>query len=311
MSIKIAVLGSSNTDMIIKTERIPKPGETVLGGTFSTAPGGKGANQAVAAARAGGDVAFIARVGTDMFGDKAVEGYKGEGIDVSHVLRDGGRPSGVALIFVDQKGENSIAVAGGANELLLPDDVRAANSDIASADILLMQLETPIETVEAAAKLASGNGVRIMLNPAPAQPLGDDLLGSVSILTPNESETELLTGKPVSSEADADAAAQILSDRGVETVLITLGSKGAYVYSPDCKRLVDGFKVEAVDTTAAGDVFSGALAVAIAEGKPMEDAVVFANAAAALSVTRLGAQPSVPTRDEIVKFLRRFSAMDL
>ena len=303
MSIKIAVLGSSNTDMIIKIDRIPKPGETVLGGTFSTAPGGKGANQAVAAARAGGDVAFIARVGTDMFGDKAVEGYKDEGIDVSHVLRDGGRPSGVALIFVDQKGENSIAVAGGANELLLPDDVRAAQSEIASADILLMQLETPLETVEAAAKLASGNGVRIVLNPAPAQPLSDDLLGSVSILTPNESETELLTGKAVSSEADAEAAAQILSDRGVETVLITLGSKGAYVHSPDCKRLVDGFEVEAVDTTAAGDVFNGALAVAIGEGKPLEDAVVFANAAAALSVTRLGAQPSVPTKDEIVKFL--------
>ena len=303
MSIKIAVLGSSNTDMIIKIDRIPKPGETVLGGTFSTAPGGKGANQAVAAARAGGDVAFIARVGTDMFGDKAVEGYKDEGIDVSHVLRDGGRPSGVALIFVDQKGENSIAVAGGANELLLPDDVRAAQSEIASADILLMQLETPIETVEAAAKLASGNGVRIVLNPAPAQPLSDDLLGSVSILTPNESETELLTGKAVSSEADAEAAAQILSDRGVETVLITLGSKGAYVHSPDCKRLVDGFEVEAVDTTAAGDVFNGALAVAIGDGKLLEDAVVFANAAAALSVTRLGAQPSVPTKDEIVKFL--------
>jgi ribokinase len=239
-----------------------------------------------------------------MFGDKAVEGYKDEGIDVSHVLRDGGRPSGVALIFVDQNGENSIAVAGGANELLTPDDVRAAQSAFASADILLMQLETPIETVEVAAKIASGNGVRIVLNPAPAQPLSDDLLGSVSILTPNESETELLTGKPVSSEADAEAAAQILSDRGVETVLITLGSKGAYVYSPDCKRLVDGFEVEAVDTTAAGDVFNGALAVAIAEGKPLEDAVVFANAAAALSVTRLGAQPSVPTRDEIVKFLK-------
>jgi len=303
MSKRIVVVGSSNTDMIIKVEHLPKPGETIIGGEFSIAAGGKGANQAVAAARAGGEVVFVARVGDDMFGAQAVEGFAGDGIDVSHVLKDAEAPSGVALIFVDDKGENSIGVASGANANLAPVDVTGASEAITSADILIMQLETPLETVQAAAAIASEKGVKVILNPAPAQPLSDDILRHVSILTPNESESEILTGIPVENEQDAESAAQVLAEKGVETIMVTMGAKGVFVFSSECKELVPGFKVEAVDTTAAGDVFNGALAVAIAEGKPLKEAVAFANAAGALSVTKLGAQPSAPSRSEIDQFL--------
>jgi ribokinase len=303
MSKKIVVVGSSNTDMIAKIERIPKPGETVIGGKFSTAAGGKGANQAVAAARAGGNVTFIARVGEDMFGEQAVQGFVEDNIDVSHVLKDAEAPSGVALIFVDEKGENSIAVASGANANLAPADVAAASDAITSADVLVMQLEVPLETVEAAAALAHENGVRVILNTAPAQPLSDALLGHVSVLTPNEGEAELLTGIKVESEKDAEAAANALFARGVKSALITMGAKGVFAVDSDSKQFVPGFEVKAVDTTAAGDVFNGALAVALAEGKSLKEAATFANAAGALSVTKLGAQPSAPTRAEIDEFL--------
>jgi len=304
MGKKIVVVGSSNTDMIIKVPWIPKPGETILGGRFSTAAGGKGANQAVAAARAGGDVTFVARIGDDMFGQKAKEGFIRDKINVDYVLTDESEPSGVALIFVAEDGENSIAVASGANANLSPSDIEKARDIIASADILLMQLETPLETVHQAASIASDNGVKVILNPAPAQELSDDILRHVSILTPNESEAELLTGIKVDSEADAGKAADALMARGVETVLLTMGPRGAYVASAQLKELICGFEVKAVDTTAAGDVFNGALAVAIAENKPIGEAVSFANAAAALSVTKLGAQPSAPTREQIEDFLR-------
>ena len=303
MSGKIVVVGSSNTDMIIKTPRIPKPGETVLGGEFSTAAGGKGANQAVAAARAGGDVAFIARVGDDMFGEQALEGFRRDGIDTTFVFRDAEAPSGVALIFVDDLGENSIAVASGANARLLPPDVEAAETAVAESDILLMQLEIPLETVRAATDIAKAGSARIILNPAPAQTLDDDLLGKLSILTPNESEAEILTGIPVGNYKSAGKAAEALRQRGVETVLVTLGARGVYAVGEEYTGLISGFGVKAVDTTAAGDVFNGALAVALAESMPLEDAVTFAQAAAALSVTKLGAQPSAPTLEEIEEFL--------
>jgi ribokinase len=303
MSKKIVVVGSSNTDMIIKVDRLPAPGETVIGGTFSTAAGGKGANQAVAAARAGAEVSFIARVGDDMFGEQALEGFAEDGIDVSHVLRDATAPSGVALIFVDEGGENSIAVASGANARVTPADVEAAKDSITGADVLVMQLETPIETVERAAALAREHGVRVILNPAPAQPLSDEVLGRVSILTPNETEAELLTGIQVEDDEGAAAAARALVARGVDTVILTLGSRGAFVFESGSGELVPSFQVRAVDTTAAGDVFNGSLAVGLAEGKPLAQAVRFANAAAALSVTKLGAQPSAPTRAEIETFL--------
>ena len=301
MSKKIVVVGSSNTDMIIKVPHVPVPGETIIGGTFSIAAGGKGANQAVAAARAGGDVTFVARVGDDMFGEQAKEGFVKDNINVDHVLSDKGAPSGVALIFVGEDGENSIAVASGANANLSPSDVEAAGDAISSADILIMQLETPLDTVQKAASIASGSGVKVILNPAPAQPLSDDILKHVSILTPNESEAEILTGIKVQMEDDA--AADALIAKGIETVIVTMGAKGAFVVTADSKELVAGFSVEAVDATAAGDTFNGALAVALAEGKALKAAVSFANAAAALSVTKLGAQPSAPTREEIDKFL--------
>jgi len=305
MKPRIIVLGSSNTDMIIKLDRIPRPGETILGGAFVTAAGGKGANQAVGAARAGGQVTFIARVGQDMFGDQAVAGFATEGINVDHVSRDKSNPSGVALIFVGKDGENSIAVAGGANAKLSPTDVKKAKAAFAGASVLVMQLETPLKSVVAAADLAAKAGVRVILNPAPAQSLPDNLLKCVSILTPNETEAELLTGIAVTDTASAAVAAAKLRARGVQTVIITLGSLGAFVATEDGGQLVPGFKVKAVDTTAAGDTFNGALAVALGEGKPLKQAVRFANAAAAISVTRLGAQASAPTRREIEKFLKK------
>jgi ribokinase len=296
---RILVIGSSNTDMIIKLGRIPQPGETILGGEFTTAAGGKGANQAVAAARAGGEVTFVARVGRDMFGEKAVAGFVQDDINVKHVTRDPVAPSGVALIFVAKDGENSIAVAGGANGRLSPSDVKKARAAIAGASVVVMQLETPLATVMAAAELAARAKVPIILNPAPARALPGKLLKLVSILTPNETEAELLTGIAVTNEATAAKAAKKLRARGVQTVILTLGARGAFVATASTEKLVPGFRVKAVDSTAAGDVFNGALAEALGEGRALLEAVRFANAAAAISVTRLGAQPSAPYRKEI------------
>lgn len=303
----IVVVGSSNTDMIIKMPRLPKPGETLIGGSFSTAPGGKGANQAVGAARAGGKVALVARVGEDMFGQQAVEGFLQDGINVDYVFRDKNAPSGVALIFVDEKGENSIGVASGANANLSPSDIEKAKDCIASAGIVLMQLEIPPETVKATAAITAEHGVRLILNPAPARPLDDDLLKNVSILTPNESESELLTGIKVEDEASAARAAQMLQKRGVETVLVTLGSRGAYVAAADYTGIVPAFPVKVEDTTAAGDIFNGVLALSLAENKSIVEATRFASAAAALAVTKLGAQTSAPRRSEIESFLKERS----
>ncbi len=306
MSKKIVVIGSSNTDMIIKTARIPRPGETILGGDFSIAPGGKGANQAVSAARAGGAVTFIARVGEDMFGEQAVSGFIRDNMNVEYIIRDKQAPSGVALICVDEKGENSIAVASGANAQVSPADIHAAEDVIVSADIVLMQLEIPIETVEAAAGIAAANGVDVILNPAPAQPLGSGLLKNISILTPNETEAELLTGIKVEDEQGASDAANDLITKGVKTVLITLGARGVYAAAQDFRGIIPAFSVaDIIDTTAAGDVFNGVLAVSIAEGKSLIEAVRFASAAAALSVKTLGAQTSAPHRSEIEAFLDR------
>ena len=301
---KIVVVGSSNTDMVVKMDRIPKPGETRLGGEFMTSAGGKGANQAVAAARAGASVTFVARVGRDGFGEQAVGGFLKEGIRTEYIVRDKASPSGVALIFVGADSDNSIAVASGANGKLSPADVRKAKPALAGAGALLVQLETPLQTVRAAIELAGKAGVPVILNPAPAQPLSDDLLQMVSVLTPNESEAELLTGLLIRSRKDAQKAAGLLLARGVKTVVITLGSRGALLADREQMRFVPGFRVRAVDATAAGDTFNGALAVALAEGKSGIEAIRFAHAAAALSVTRPGAQTSAPTRREIETFLR-------
>jgi ribokinase len=293
--------------MIIRVARLPRPGETLLGGEFLTAAGGKGANQAVGAARAGGRVRFIARVGCDDLGDAAVAALRRDRIDVSAVSRDSTAPSGVALIFVAKSGENSIAVAGGANATLAASHVRKAAALIRSAAVLVAQLETPLVTVRTAAEIAANAGVPVILNPAPApaRPLPNALLRLVSFITPNESEAELLTGIKVANVAGAAQAAAELRSRGARTAIITLGARGAYVAGDDVGELVTGFKVRAVDTTAAGDVFNGALAVALAEGRPILDAVRFANAAAALSVMRRGAQPSAPRREEIDRLVAR------
>jgi ribokinase len=301
----VLVIGSSNTDLIVKAERIPRPGETILGGEFVTAGGGKGANQAVAAARAGGAVTFIARVGRDANGDRAVAGFAAAGIDVKYVIRDPTRPSGVALVFVGRGGENSIAVASGANDRLSPTDVRKAKRAFQPAWVVLLQLETPLKTIGASIELAVAAGLRVVLNPAPARSLPARLLERVYLLTPNESEAELLTGVAVANERSAAKAADALLDRGVHHVAITMGSRGAFVAGPGVRQMIPGFKVKAIDATGAGDVFNGALVVALAEGRPLLEAARFGCAAAAISVTRLGAQPSAPTRREIEALLAK------
>jgi ribokinase len=300
---RVLVVGSSNTDMVIRVPRIPRPGETVLGTDFAMAGGGKGANQAVAAARAGGRVTFVARVGDDVFGERAIADLAADGLDTRFVLRTAGSPSGIALINVDGRGENSISVASGSNALLSVEDVKSAAAAFREADIVLLQLESPLETVLAVVRTAGETGVPVVLNPAPARPLDPGLLAGVTVLTPNETEAELLSGIPVRDDGGVRDAAATLRRRGPRTVIVTLGKRGVYAAAPDLEGFFPAFGVEAVDTTAAGDVFNGALAVALAEKSPLAGALRFAQAAAAISVTRPGAQPSAPTRAEIAKLL--------
>ena len=296
---KILVIGSSNTDMVVRADRLPRPGETVLGGTFFMNPGGKGANQAVAAARLGGQVAFVCKTGDDLFGSEARRLFREEGIDTSHLLTDPSAPSGVALITVDRQAENCIVVAPGANANLTPDDLRRAASAFEQADIVLLQLEIPMETVEQAALTARATGKRVVLNPAPATAIPARLLAALDLITPNETEAEAITGIGIADRRTADEAARRLAATGAKQVVITLGAQGALVYEAGQSRIVEGYPVRAVDTTAAGDVFNGALVVALAEGKPLEEAARFACKAAAISVTRPGAQGSIPTRAEV------------
>ena len=296
---KIVVIGSSNTDLVIRTPRIPSPGETLIGSDFMINAGGKGANQAVAAARMGGDVCFVACVGDDGFGAEAVRHYAGEGIDTSYIVRRNGVASGVALIAVDDAAENSIVVAPGANALLSPADIDAVESEIAAADYLLVQLEIPMETVARATELAVRHGVRVILNPAPAAPIADEVLARLDLITPNRSETELLTGLKVENVGDAVAAAAWFRGRGVRRVAVTMGSAGALVADERGEEFVPAYRVEAVDTTAAGDVFNGALAVAPSEGPELGAAARFAAAASSIACTRIGAQRSIPQRREV------------
>jgi ribokinase len=284
--------------MVIKVDQIPAPGETVIGHEFVMAAGGKGANQAVAAARLGAEVIFVACLGNDSFGDRAVAGYEQEGIDTTWVVRDEEAASGVALIFVDQSGENSIAVASGANAHLAPHDVEEAAQAITSADALLIQLEVPLPSVSRAIELASEAGVPTILNPAPAQAIPSSLLTRVSIATPNEHEIRVVVG-----DHDRAAAVARMLDAGTQTVLVTLGSAGVLWAEGDWRERVPAFPVHAVDTTAAGDAFNGALACALARGLTTAEAIRYANAAAAITVTRMGAQPSLPTRSEVDDFL--------
>ena len=301
---RIAVLGSSNTDMIIRLPSLPKPGETVIGGTFAMAGCGKGANQAVASARAGGTVTFISRVGNDSFGRQSLDYFSNEGIEISHVGRDEENASGIALILIDKSGENLIGVASGANAAMSPESIKDALEVVSASDIFLTQLEIPLSVVERAISRAHEAGVPVVLNPAPAQKLGPEILTKVNALTPNESEAGSLAGMSISTVSDVETAAERLLATGVRSVVITLGGRGAYVAESHIRELIPAFDVQAVDTTAAGDVFNGALAVALSEKAHLREAVIFASAAAAISVTRLGAQPSAPRRSEIESFLR-------
>ncbi|MCF8379305.1 MAG: ribokinase [Bacteroidales bacterium] len=296
---KIIVIGSCNTDMVIKADRLPVPGETIIGGTFFMNPGGKGANQAVAAARLGGQVSFIAKTGNDVFGKQSVELYNTERINTEYIFSDLKTPSGVALINVDSNGENCIVVASGANALLSKKDIQSAQKEIESGDLVLMQLEIPIETVEYAAELAFQKGIKVILNPAPARTLSDRLLKSLYIITPNNGEAEILSGIKVNSWESAKKAAEVIHAKGAKIVVITLGSMGALVYENGVFHQVEATKVMAVDTTAAGDTFSGALSVGVSEGKSIVDAVKFAAKASAITVTRMGAQSSIPRLSEL------------
>lgn len=296
----IYVIGSSNTDMVVQCERIPAPGETVLGGTFFMNPGGKGANQAVAAARLGGEVTFIANVGNDLFGKQSIEHFQKEGINTSFISIDPNHASGVALINVDKHGENIITVAPGSNGNLQPDQVEKALNSLPFPGIVLIQLEIPMPTIEFAVRLSKTKGHRFILNPAPARSLSPEIYKNLFLITPNESETEYLTGIVVTSQSSAEKAAKKFYEFGISHVVITMGSKGAYLLSTEISKLISAPPVTAVDTTAAGDCFSGALAVRLAEGASLEQAVSFAVRAASLSVTRLGAQASMPFRKELM-----------
>ncbi|AYB29469.1 ribokinase [Chryseolinea soli] len=299
----ILVVGSSNTDMVIKTAKFPDPGETLLGGTFFMFPGGKGANQAVAAARLGGDVTFIAKLGNDIFGQQALQQFQKEGIHTDFILTDPQHPSGVALITVDAKGENTIVVAQGSNGTLAADDLAKAGKEFERADTVLLQLEIPIPTVVHAAQLAAKAGKKVILNPAPATTLPETVFKDLYLITPNRSEAETLTGLSVRDASAISSVSKWFRDKGVQKVVITLGGEGAYVHDERGGRYIAAPRVNAVDTTAAGDVFNGALAVALAEGTSLDEAVQFANRAAALSVTRMGAQASAPYRDELTSLL--------
>ena len=302
---ELLVVGSSNMDLVISLPRIPAIGETVLGGRSNMVFGGKGANQAVAAIRAGCDTLFITKVGNDLFGKNMKNHFKNEGFRTDLILTDANEPTGIAQIFVSEKGENSIAVAPGANMKLLPEDIEPFVDLIKNSKVVLLQLETPIETVAYIADIAYKNKVKLILNPAPAQKLSEDLLKKIWLISPNESEASLLTGIEVTDTVSAAKAAQRLLEMGVENVIVTMGENGSLLFDNNGSEHFEAFKEKAVDTTAAGDVFNGTLAVAITNQKSIPEAIRFASAAAAISVTREGAQPSVPTLAEIDNYLKK------
>ncbi len=300
---QLIVLGSVNADHVLQVPSFPRPGETLIGGNYQVIPGGKGANQAVAAARLNADIGFIACVGDDPFGINIRQDFAKDGINIDSVIVADNTPTGIAMIQVSAAGENSICLSPEANNKLTCDQIEPHLEKIRGAKYLLTQLETPIEGIEYAAKTAKESGTRVILNPAPARPLSDTLLACVDVITPNETEAEVLTGVTVTDSASAHQAALALHTKGIETVMITLGAKGVWVSTNGEGELIAGFRVEATDTTAAGDTFNGALVTGLLEDMPLERAIKFAHAAAAISVTRFGAQTSIPSRAETDAFL--------
>jgi ribokinase len=308
MKNKVVVVGSYNTDLRIKTERIPHPGETIIGGVFSEGGGGKGANQAVAAARAGAEVSFIARVGNDVLGKEGIQRLSKEKINTKFIFQDDNVSTGVAFIVVDKHGENSIVVASGANAMLSPNDIEPAYEEISSANVLLVQLESPIEAIRRAIRIANENGTTVILNPAPAQPLDQDLLQEIDIITPNKVEAEMITGIKASDEDKLCSTVKKISEFGIKNVLITLGSNGIYAGLSGEMILFPAYKVCSIDSTGAGDIFSGSLAAFLSEGISIEKAIRLASASASISVTRLGAQNSAPNRKEVENFILKYSS---
>jgi len=300
---KLIVLGSVNADHVLQVPSFPRPGETLHGQGYSIIPGGKGANQAVAAARLGADVAFIACVGDDSFGVKIRQAFAKDGINVDAVMIEENKPTGIAMIQVSATGENSICISAEANACLTAARLKPHSHLISDADMLLMQLETPISTIKSAAEIARKAQTKVVLNPAPAQPLTDDLLQLIDIITPNETEAEQLTGIKVSDMASAQLAADRLHSKGIKLVMITLGSQGVWISENGQGLQIKGFRVKAVDTTAAGDTFNGALLTRLLEGAPLADSIRFAHAAAAITVSGVGAQTSIPYRNAVDAFL--------
>ncbi|WP_411820589.1 ribokinase [Hyphococcus formosus] len=301
----IAIVGSTNIDLAIRVPHICEKNETVIGsGSYEIFGGGKGANQAAAVAAAGGKASFISKVGVDAFGEQSMKGLIDAGVDCSHVIRDNNSATGLAAILVDQNGDNAIAVAPGANEALTIDDINAAESVIADASHLVVQLEVPFDTVRHAMKLAAKHGTAVIFNPAPA-PAANEEFGPVTYFTPNEVEAAALAGIPAEDENSLDKISAIFFDRGVENVIITLGARGCFVRSAKERIFIDPYRVDAVDTTGAGDTFNGFLAAALSRGEALGQAAKYACAAAALSVTRHGARTNLPTHDEVTDFMGR------
>ncbi len=301
---KILVIGSSNTEMIFRSPVIPAAGETILGTSYNISPGGRGVTQAISASRAGGNVDFMGRTGNDLFGEQVIEVLQQNGIDTKHVIRDKSLTSGISSIVVDDRGQSAITISPGANVNLSQKDIKSGLT-VSSGDIVLLQLDIPIETVKYAADLAITFGARVILNPAPALPVSDELLKSISILTPSASQAEALTGITITDERSAELAGRILLERGLNRVIITLRSEGAMVIDNGGAEHVPGFEMKSIDTSVVNDVFNGALMVGLAEGKNFYESVLFANAAMAISASRSGALSSIPYRQEILEVMKR------
>jgi len=299
----ILVIGSLNTDLVVRAPRFPAPGETIQGENLITIPGGKGANQSVAAARLGAQVTMIGRVGADTFGSTLIDNLQQNKVDTHRIIRDDSTATGTAVIIVDSQGQNSIVLSPGANAKVTSSDI--GPDSFLGSGLLLLQFEIPIETVIHSAHLAREKGLRVLLNPAPAYNIPDDLLRTADYILPNETELGLLTGKPVSDLAMVEAAAYTLIARGARNIIVTLGAEGALIVNNEFVKLIPAFKVKVVDTTAAGDAFIGGLAVGLLDGKSLQDAVQYACACGALAVTKFGAQPSLPTAEDVKIFINR------